>query len=86
MCRDFGGPTNQLSCDCNVYNSLVDVIDALGEERRAAVCQAPDRVAGAKFFVGGNYQQVYKQEFTCCRFSLHLKSGTSVCHLKISRL
>ena len=64
--RDFGGK-NQLSCDCNVYNSLVNVITSLTTEGQAAVCRSPPRVLGVKFFVGGNYENMYKQEFTCCK-------------------
>ncbi|KAK3740795.1 hypothetical protein QZH41_010089, partial [Actinostola sp. cb2023] len=61
---DMSG-SNQLQCDCNVYNSLVAVISSLNSAR-AAVCAGPSRVVGAKFYPGGSYEAVYRQAFTCC--------------------
>ncbi|XP_031564283.1 uncharacterized protein LOC116299704 isoform X2 [Actinia tenebrosa] len=60
---DMSG-SNQLQCDCNVYNSFVSVISSLNAGR-AAVCAGPPRVAGVKFYPGGSYETTYRQEFTC---------------------
>ena len=62
---NFAG-TNQLACDCNVYNSLVAVIDSLASSR-AAVCRTPSQVAGARFYPGGSYETFYRQRFLCSK-------------------
>jgi len=64
--RDFGG-TNQLDCDCNVYSSLLSVIDALSTGR-AAICASPARVASVAFYPGGSYENHPIQDFTCCMY------------------
>ena len=66
FCRDFSG-TNVLACDCNVYNSLVSVINALSSSR-AAVCASPPRVASVQFYPGGSYENHPVQDFTCCMY------------------
>nr|AXL14330.1 mega-thrombospondin [Nematostella vectensis] len=55
--------SNNLSCDCNVYNSFVAVINALNAG--PAECKRPPRVAGVTFFSSGTYKTTYRQEFTC---------------------
>ena len=64
--RDFGG-TNVLACDCNVYSSLVSVINALSSSR-AAVCASPPRVASVQFYPGGSFENHPVQDFTCCMY------------------
>lgn len=66
FCRDFSG-TNILACDCNVYNSLVSVINALSSSS-AAVCASPPRVASVQFYPGGSYENHPVQDFTCCMY------------------
>ena len=66
LCRNFNG--NDLSCDCNVYSSLVAVINALSQGR-AAVCGSPPRVASVEFYPGGSYEKQPVQDFTCCMYS-----------------
>ncbi|XP_078366394.1 uncharacterized protein LOC144650562 [Oculina patagonica] len=56
--------SNQFACDCNVYDSLVVAINALSSSR-AAVCRTPSQVAGAKFYPGGSYEELYRQRFLC---------------------
>ena len=60
--RNLGG-TNQLECDCNVYNSLVEVINAVQD----ATCVKPARLADVTFGPPRSYQTVYVQEFTCSK-------------------
>ncbi|XP_078366293.1 uncharacterized protein LOC144650486 [Oculina patagonica] len=55
---------NNLACDCNVYSSLVVVIEALSAGR-AAVCISPPRVAGVEFYPSGSYESQPVQDFTC---------------------
>ena len=66
FCRNFSG-TNVLACDCNVYNSLVSVINALSSSS-AAVCASPPRVASVQFYPGGSYENHPVQDFTCCMY------------------
>ena len=66
LCRNFNG--NNLACDCNVYSSLVAVINALSQGS-AAVCVSPPRVASVEFFPGGSYEDQPVQDFTCCMYS-----------------
>ena len=66
LCRNFNG--NNLACDCNVYSSLVAVINALSQGG-AAVCVSPPRVASVEFYPGGSYEDQPVQDFTCCMYS-----------------
>ncbi|XP_068721591.1 uncharacterized protein [Montipora capricornis] len=63
MYLDLSG-TNQLACDCNVYNSIVAVIKATNS-RRPAVCLTPSQVRSVKFFPEGTYEKIYRQRFLC---------------------
>ncbi|CAH3017812.1 unnamed protein product [Porites evermanni] len=66
---DFSG-TNILACDCNVYNSLVSVINALSSSS-AAVCASPPRVASVQFYPGGSYENHPVQDFTCSPININ---------------
>ncbi|XP_022792613.1 uncharacterized protein LOC111331710 [Stylophora pistillata] len=55
---------NNFACDCNVYNSIVAVINALSQSR-AATCASPSRVAAVEFYPGGSYELQPVQDFTC---------------------
>ena len=36
-------------------------------ETRAAVCRTPSQVAGVRFYPGGSYEMVYRQNFLCSK-------------------
>jgi len=63
--RNLAG-ANEFACDCNVYNSIVAVIDTL-TSTEAAECQTPPHTAGAKFYDGGSYESFYPQRFLCSK-------------------
>ncbi|KAK2566477.1 Cartilage oligomeric matrix protein [Acropora cervicornis] len=58
------GGRNQLACDCNVYSSIVHVINSV-VSNWPPVCRTPSQVQQVTFFPGGTYANVYPQRFLC---------------------
>jgi len=79
--RNLAG-TNKFACDCNVYNSIVAVIDTL-ISTEAAVCGTPPHTAGAKFYDGGSYESFYPQRFLCSKTLLIKYIYISVYNYKV---
>ena len=63
---------NPLACGCNVFNTIVDVVQSV---RSNALCATPSRVKGATF--PGNYQTFNRRDFTCGRLFLVLTKKCS---------
>jgi hypothetical protein len=58
---------NLLACGCNVFNSVVNVIQSV---KSAATCNEPSRVRGVTF--SQNNQNYNRRDFTCGKWAANL--------------